>query len=123
MQIQYEKFIEMVTAKSLHEAGVHALPRAHKIVVQQYCDKLSMRSACSGECDDCILKVKDVVDWINGLSAKPKEPYGLYTMMMKNAFAKQLEEMSKRPPIELEKNFLGERTDRDVLDMFLETLS
>jgi len=114
MQIKLDKFIEKVPPTTLHEIGVHAIPRAHKIVVQQYCNKLSVRSACSGECDTCILKVKDVVDWINTLPDKPKEPYGLYTKMMKFAFGKQVEEMLKRPQVKLEVNALGERTERDA---------
>jgi hypothetical protein len=120
MQITYEKFMEKVTERSLHEIGVHAIPRAHKIVVQQYCNKLSLRSACSAECDTCILKVKDVVDWINTLPDKPQQPYGLYTKMMKFAFGKQVEEMLKRPPVRLEVSFLGERTDRDPFAIFEE---
>jgi hypothetical protein len=123
MQITYDKFIEIVKTPSLHAAGVHAISRAHKIVVQQYCDKLTMRSACSGECDTCILQVKGVVDWINGLTDTPKEPYGLYTRMMKNAFARQVEVMNNRAPAEPEKNILGEATGRDAFDMFLETLA
>jgi hypothetical protein len=121
MEISYDKFIEIVTAKALHDIRVHALPRAHKIVLQQYCRKLSLRSACSGECDTCILKVKDVVEWINALPDKPQQPYGLYTKMMKFAFGKQVEEMLKRPAARPEVNFLGERTDRDPLDMIMET--
>src|SRR5688500_11119732 len=115
MQIKFDNFIEKVPPTTLHQIGVHAIPRAHKIVVQQYCNKLSVRSACSGECDTCILKVKDVVDWINTLPDKPKEPYGLYTKMIKFAFGKQVEEMLKRPQVKLEVNALGERTERDAL--------
>jgi hypothetical protein len=118
MQIPYNKFIEKVTESSLHQIGVHAIPRAHKIVVQQYCNKLSLRSACSGGCDTCILKVKDVVDWINTLPDKPQQPYGLYTKMMKFAFGKQVEEMLERPPMRLEVNAFGERTDRDPFAIF-----
>ena len=114
MQIKFDKFIEKVPTTILHQIGVHAIPRAHKIVVQQYCNKLSVRSSCSGECDTCILKVKDVVDWINTRPNTPKEPYGLYTKMMKFAFGKQVEEMLKRPPVKLEVNALGERTERDA---------
>jgi hypothetical protein len=121
MQIKFEKFIQKVPPTTLHQIGVHAIPRAHKIVVQQYCNKLSVRSACSEDCDTCILKVKDVVDWINTLPDTPKEPYGLYTKMMKFAFGKQVEEMLKRPLVKLEVNALGERTERDPFDILMET--
>ena len=123
MEISYDKFIEILTAKALHDIRVHALPRAHKIVLQQYCRKLSLRSACSGECDTCILKVKDKVDWINGLIDQPNQPYGFYTLMVKHAFAQKVEEMAKKPVAKPDTNALGERTDKDAFDLFLETLS
>ena len=123
MQISYENFIEIVTPHSLHEIKIHAVPRGHKIAQKQYCEKLSLRGACSGECKTCILKIKKGVDWINALPEPPRDPYGMFTQIVKIAFGQRVEEMNQRPVVKLETNLLGERTERSGFDMFLESIN
>ena len=122
MQISYEEFILHVPPHNLHQIKVHAIPRGHKIVLQQYCNKLSLRGACTAECATCILKIVETVNWINTRPEPPREPYGFFTLAVKNSFAVRLEEIVKKPVAQPETNLLGERTERSVFDMFLESV-
>jgi hypothetical protein len=121
MQIKIRKFKEIVGERALHQAGVHAIPNAHRRAVQFYCDKLTVRGACTGECDLCALKIKDAVEWM--IQKKPASPYGLYTWLLKNASAKRVEELAQRPRLGPETNAFGEATGRDPLDILMEALS
>ena len=122
MQISYEEFIKHVTPHSLHQIKVHAIPRGHRIVVQQYCNKLSLRGACTTQCATCIQKIAETVDWVNTRPEPPRDPYAFFTMAVKNSFGVRLEEAARKPAAKPETNILGERTERDGFDMFLDLL-
>src|SRR5258705_9044266 len=121
MEITFDNFIKIVTAKALHSVGIHAVSRGHKIAVQQYCNKLTVRGACTGECDQCGLKLKDAAEWIVGKN--PTNPYAMYTYLMKNAGGQRVDELAKKPAPKQETNAFGEATERDAFDIFMETLS
>lgn len=122
MEIAFEKFIEIVTAKALHNVGIHAISRGHKIAVQQYCNKLTVRGACTGECDTCALKLKDAAEWIIGKN--PTNPYAMYTYLMKNAGGQRVDELAKKQPVaKPEANIFNEATERDAFDIFEDALN
>jgi hypothetical protein len=123
MEITLDNFKEIVTERALHKAGVHAVPNAHKRAVQFYCNNLTVRSACTGECKTCALKIRDAVIAMSQQNNAVKQPYGLYTWFLKDASAKRVEELAKRPAFKPEANFLGEATERDAFDIFAETLN
>jgi len=120
MEITFDNFKKIVTEKALHEAGVHAISRGHKIAVQQYCNKLTVRGACTGECNQCGLKLKDAVQWI--IEKKADKPYAMYTYLMKNASGQRADELAKQPAPKPETNAFGEATERDPFDIFEEML-
>jgi hypothetical protein len=108
--------------KSLWDAKLFMIERARAVVLQQYCNKLTLRGACSGDCKTCGAQIQLALNWMTEKNI-PKLSYGIFGKLMKNAFAKRLEEMIKHPQFKPEASPLGEATERDALDIFMETLS
>lgn len=121
MQITYDDFKRIVGEAELHKAGVHAIGRAHVVTTRWYCDKLTVRSACTGKCGECALHIKKAVSDMGKI--KPNNPYALYTWMMKNAQAKRVEDVANIQVSKPERNEFGEQTERDPFDIFEETLN
>jgi hypothetical protein len=121
MQITIDNFKLIVTEKALHEAGVHAIPRARAIMLKQYCDKLTIRGACTGKCGQCALKIKAVAEWMT--QHKAENPYGMFTYLTKNASAQKVEELAHARVTTPETNAFGEATGRDALDILMETFN
>jgi hypothetical protein len=121
MQISLDNFKLIVTEKALHEAGVHAIKRGHAIMLKQYCDKLTVRGACTGKCSQCALKIKDVAEWM--IQHKSTNAYAMFTYLAKNASAQKVEELAHARVTTPEVNTLGEATGRDALDILMETFS
>jgi hypothetical protein len=120
MQITFEQFTKIVDVRLLHKAGLHAIPNAHKRTVKFYCDVLTIRSACTGDCSRCTLHVKNAVQRM--ANPKPNKPYGLFTWLMKDASAKRMEEVAAARATKVEVNILGEQRDADAFDLFEEAL-
>lgn len=121
MQITSDNFKSWYKA-DLQGAQLYMVERARLVVLQQYCNKLTARSACTGECKVCGARIQSALQWMTETPGIPKMSYGIFGKIMKTAFARRLEEMSQHT-VELETNSLGERTDRDMFDIFAETLS
>jgi hypothetical protein len=120
MRITYKDFLEYINAGGFHKVGLHAVPRAHMITTQYFCDKLTLRSACSGNCGPCIKALKDRLNtttWDNA------NPYALFTHVVKSTYADVMEKQRVVEKPAQEKNFLGEAVEVDALDLLLETLS
>ena len=122
MQITLDNFKRIVGSKALWDAGLKAFPVAHSKAVHFYCEPLTMRNACTGECDVCALRIKNLVQWLVEHN-DGKNMYGIYVKLLKNNLAARVEEVAKRPEFKPETNALGEQTERDALDILMETLN
>jgi hypothetical protein len=122
MQISLDNFKEL-HGPLLREARLFQLNRAHTLVAQQYCNKLTIRGACSGDCKTCGCEIQKALEWLRDRPDKPRMAYGIFGKLMKTAYANTLEAMSKRPAAKPETDALGEATERDALDIFMETLN
>ena len=121
MQITFEQFNKTIDVHLLHQAGLHAIPNAHKRTMKYYCDVLTLRSACTGKCGECALHVKTAVQRMT--NPKPNKPYGLFTWLMKDASAKRMEEVAASRTTKITVNVLGERRDDDAFSLFEEALN
>ena len=120
MKITIDDFKKIVGEQALHKAGVHAIGRAHTVATRWYCDKLTLRSACTGKCNECALYLKTAVEAMGKKQAN--NPYALFTWMVKDAQAKRIEAKGHAQVTVPETNMFGEQTERDPFDIFEETL-
>ena len=120
MKISLPDFKLHVGTSGLHKAGLHAITRVHGITTKFYCNKLTLRSACSENCAQCILQLKerlDRTDW-----ATSKKPYALYTFVVKDVSGKVVETVCVDQKAAPSKTIFNEQVETDVLDLFMETL-
>jgi hypothetical protein len=117
MRINIQDFKEFAPRAGLHKVGLHAIERAHVIMSKFYCDKMTMRSLCPRECGKCALMLKHSVA---SISPEVKNPYAVFTWLMKNEFAKAGEAAAKAHKVEIKMNPLGERIESDGFDQLME---
>jgi hypothetical protein len=119
MKISLEDFKTHIGVGGLHKAGLHAIPRVHGIVTKFYCDKLTLRSACSEKCAECILNLKARLDTTKWEGSKP---YALFTYTVKDVSARMMEAKHEVKPAAPKKIVFKADEEEDVLDLFMETL-
>ncbi|MGE5375917.1 MAG: hypothetical protein ACM3XO_12740 [Bacteroidota bacterium] len=121
MQITFNDFKAFVGTIGLHTAGLHAIERVHKITQTFYCDKLTVRSACSGQCESCILTLKTRIADTKWAFSTNK--YGLYTWLVKDVSGKVMEAARAEEKSAPLKTQYGEPVEGDALDLFMETIN
>ena len=119
MQISYKDFIAIIKPSGFHKVGLHAIPALHRKTVQSYCDKLTVRSACSEECHSCLQHVKDRLNTADWTAAE--RPWGLYTWIIKDVSAAVTEEMRRNEKATPIFHPLDDQ-ETDVLDTLMDTL-
>lgn len=120
MRISLQEFKTHIGVSGLHKAGLHAIPRVHGIVTKFYCDKLTVRSACSGKCAECILNLKARLDTTNWEGSKP---YALFTYTVKDVSARVMDKTQEVKAAPAKPSLFKADEEKDVLDAILETLS
>jgi hypothetical protein len=120
MKISLDDFKTHIGVGGLHKAGLHAIPRVHGIVTKFYCDKLTVRSACSGKCAECILNLKTRLDTTTWEGSKP---YALFTFTVKDVSAKVMDATHEVKAEPAKPAMFQAEEEKDVLDLFMETLA
>ena len=119
MNISLDDFKAHIGESGLHKAGIHAIPRAHRIVTKFYCNNLTVRSACSENCALCVPALKarlDKTSWENS------KPYALFTFTVKNTAAGVTEIHQDAKPAPSAPALFKAQEEKDVLDLFMEML-
>ena len=119
MNISLPDFKTHIGVSGLHDAGLHAIPRVHGIVTKFYCNKLTLRSACSEKCAECILHLKARLDTTNW---EGSNPYALFTYTVKDVSARVMEKTQEAKAAPSMPALFKEAEEKDVLDSILETL-
>jgi hypothetical protein len=123
MKISLHDFKTHIGTTGLHKAGLHAISRAHAITTKFYCTKLTNRSACFENCAQCILALKTRFDQTQWEGCQ--RPYGLYTWIVKDVQGKVVEVVADQQKASSPVKPLVitvAQEEKDVLDMFMETL-
>ena len=120
MNITLDDFKAHIGTSGLHKAGIHAIPRALGIVTKYYCDNLTLRSACSENCAQCILALKARLEKTTWEGSRP---YALFTFTVKNTAAGAVE-VKQEPNAAPKKPALFQaEEEKDALDLFMEMLN
>lgn len=124
MNIDLDTFEQIVRRGACHAAKLHAFERVHKITVQQYCQKLTVRSACTQDCFACAKQVLQAVGEV-AISTDVRSRYGLFTWKLKDALARRMDVAleQKAKTVQRAVGAFGETVEADGLDLILETLN
>lgn len=120
MRITLEDFKAHIGTSGLHNAGLHAIPCVHGIAAKYYCDTLTLRSACSGKCAECILTLKARLDTNNWEGSRP---YALFTFTVKNTAAQMMEKAQEVKSAPAKPALFKADEEKDVLDLFMEAFA
>jgi hypothetical protein len=120
MQITLKDFKTFVGEGGLHAAGLHAIERVHGITKKFYCDKLTVRSACSENCESCIFALKTRVRETKWDIVTNK--YALFTWIVKDISAKAMEVTRAEEKSKPAKTLFGEPVEGEAFDLFMETI-
>src|SRR5688500_9431492 len=111
MRISSEFFKEQAS-ELLRKSKLYAIGRAHLIMCERYCDKMTLRNLCPLDCNKCALMLKENAQ----MQVEYGTPYAMFTWRMKNAFAKAAEASTRVHRAVIPQNAFGERIEVDAFD-------
>lgn len=121
MHIALGTFKGQLGENELQNARMPDTVRAWLIVKKFYCTPLTNRSGCSGDCEACILNVKNRISGMDFSSAA--KPYALFTWSLKHAVQNVVEESSRRQKAPVSLSLDDQAEQGSVFDLLVEQFS